>query len=227
MSRHLNVERRRFLRGIGACVALPVFRSLLPAAESTGSMVSGGTPRRMAFIYHPNGVNVERWRVADEGEAFALSPTLTPLEELREHVQLLSGLEHANATAGGDGAGDHARAGTTFLTGARARKTGGADIRVGVSVDQQAALTVGHQTRFPSLELSCDRRARVAFAIRDILAHTNSICLGVTRTHPSRRKRIRVWFLSVCLARRRTRQVVSDWLPANQSLILWRTTPTG
>src|SRR5204863_4183132 len=66
------------------------------------------------------------------------------------------GLDHINATTGPDGAGDHARANGTFLTGVRVRKTAGADIRAGVSIDQVAAQKIGHLTRFPSLELSCD-----------------------------------------------------------------------
>ncbi len=154
---HSIVCRRNFLRGAGAFVALPMFSSLSRSATSIESSSAIEAPRRLAFVYHPNGVNVDRWRVTSEAADLKLSPTLAPLDELRENIQLFSGLEHANATAGGDGAGDHARAGATFLTGARARKTGGADIRVGVSVDQQAALAAGHQTRFPSLELSCDR----------------------------------------------------------------------
>src|SRR5262249_792303 len=56
----------------------------------------------------------------------------------------------------GDGAGDHARASATFLTGCQARKTGGADIKIGVSVDQIAAQRIGSQTRLPSLELGCE-----------------------------------------------------------------------
>jgi hypothetical protein len=71
-------------------------------------------------------------------------------------VQVIGGLKHENATAGRDGAGDHARASATFLTGQRARKTAGKDIYVGISVDQAAAQKLGRQTRFPSLELSCD-----------------------------------------------------------------------
>ena len=71
-------------------------------------------------------------------------------------MQLITGLAHRNGTAGADGAGDHARASATFLTGARPRKTAGADIKVGISVDQVAANAIGRQTRFPSLELSCD-----------------------------------------------------------------------
>jgi hypothetical protein len=71
-------------------------------------------------------------------------------------MQLISGLEDVNADPGPDGAGDHARAGGTFLTGVRIKKTAGSDIYAGVSIDQAVAQQIGHLTRFPSLELSCD-----------------------------------------------------------------------
>src|SRR5205085_2001670 len=57
---------------------------------------------------------------------------------------------------GPDGAGDHGRASGTFLTGVRVKKTAGSDIHAGISVDQVMAAKVGHLTRFPSLELTCD-----------------------------------------------------------------------
>ena len=69
----------------------------------------------------------------------------------------ISGLAHDKARPHGDGPGDHARASATFLTGCQARKTKGADIKAGVSVDQIAAEKVGRFTRLPSLELSCDK----------------------------------------------------------------------
>jgi hypothetical protein len=81
---------------------------------------------------------------------------MQPLAPLQSSFQILSGLDHKNAAPGNDGAGDHARANATFLTGARARKTDSTDIEVGISVDQIVAQKVGHLTRFPSLELSCD-----------------------------------------------------------------------
>jgi hypothetical protein len=81
---------------------------------------------------------------------------MSPLEGVKQHFQVIGGLDHENATPGRDGAGDHARSSATFLTGARARKTAGSDIHVGISVDQVAAQKLGHLTRFPSLELSSD-----------------------------------------------------------------------
>jgi hypothetical protein len=101
------------------------------------------------------------WTPKSAGTEFELPQILEPLQPVRRHVQVFSGLAHDKARPNGDGAGDHARASATFLTGCQARKTAGADIRVGVSVDQIAAEQIGRHTRLPSLEMSCDR-ARTA-----------------------------------------------------------------
>lgn len=165
LERHLALSRRQFLRGVGVSIALPIFQSAVaPFARAarpvagTGSMAAtaSGAPLRMAFVYFPNGVNQEHWWPAGEGGQFTLGRTMAPLAPLQKSLQVLGGLDHLNAKAGNDGAGDHARANATFLTGARARKTDSTDIRVGVSIDQVVAQKVGHLTRFPSLELSCD-----------------------------------------------------------------------
>ncbi|MGL4514629.1 MAG: DUF1552 domain-containing protein [Lacipirellulaceae bacterium] len=147
-----RLDRRVFLRGLGACVALPALEPRLARAAAAAQP----TPLRMAFVYTPNGVNLDKWRPTGSGADYKLGESLAPLEAFRNDLQFVAGLSHRNATHGGDGAGDHARASATFLTGERAYKTGGADIRVGVSVDQVAAAQVGQGTRFASLELACD-----------------------------------------------------------------------
>jgi hypothetical protein len=81
---------------------------------------------------------------------------MAPMEPLREHLLVLSGLTHNGGRALGDGPGDHARAASSFLTGCHPRKTAGADIKIGVSVDQVAAQKIGNQTRFASLELGLE-----------------------------------------------------------------------
>ena len=163
--RFLAMNRRQFLRGLGASIALPAFESVLrpvaraasaaPAAGAMGTTASGA-PLRMAFVYFPNGAHQDYWWPAGEGTNFTLGKTMQPLAGMRGAFQIVGGLDHKNATAGNDGAGDHARANATFLTGARARKTDSTDIEVGTSIDQVVAQKVGHVTRFPSLELSCD-----------------------------------------------------------------------
>jgi hypothetical protein len=111
----------------------------------------------MAFVYIPNGANMADWTPKAVGADFELPFILEPLKPVQQEVLVLSGLTHDKARPNGDGAGDHARASASFLTGCQARKTDGADIRVGVSVDQVAAQRIGRQTRLPSLELGCDR----------------------------------------------------------------------
>ena len=69
---------------------------------------------------------------------------------------LMSGLAHNNGRALGDGPGDHARAAASYLTGVHPRKTAGADIHCGISVDQVAAKFIGGKTRFASIELGCE-----------------------------------------------------------------------
>ena len=147
-----SLNRRRFLRGLGTCMALP-------ALESLGAG-PGARPVRLGFVYLPNGVNVDQWEPRGGGSKLSLSQTLEPLGPVQEHIQVLSGLKHDKANANGDGGGDHARANATFLTGAQARKTAGADVELGISVDQIAAEHVGHLTRLPSLELTCDKPRR-------------------------------------------------------------------
>lgn len=157
--RFASLNRRRFLKGLGACLALPAFESLA-RASGTGAVraatTATGAPLRMGFIYFPNGVIQDTWWPEGEGPSYKLNKTMEPLEKLRKKVQVISGLDHVNATAGPDGAGDHARANGTFLTGVRVKKTAGADIHAGISIDQITAAQVGHATRFASLELTCD-----------------------------------------------------------------------
>ncbi len=160
--RQTSLSRRHFLRGLGACLALPAFESLHPlslvAAPASAAGAGGkAAPVRMAFLYVPNGTIPSAWWPAgDGGKDFELPRTLQPLEKVRHQLQAISGLDDLNANPGPDGAGDHARAGGTFLTGVRIKKTAGSDIYAGASIDQVVAQQIGHLTRFPSLELSCD-----------------------------------------------------------------------
>lgn len=157
--RHASLSRRRFLRGMGACLALPTFGSLatVKALGANAAKAAQAAPVRMAFLYVPNGtIPSAWWPEGDGGKDFALPATLQPLKNLRDQVQIISGLDDVSAEPGPDGAGDHARAGGTFLTGVRIKKTSGADIYAGVSIDQVVAHQVGHLTRFGSLELTCD-----------------------------------------------------------------------
>lgn len=157
-----SFNRRTFLRGLGAGISLPVFETFLDpkavaAAAKTGMAVTkSGMPLRTAFLYKPNGVNVNKWAVTGTGAKYQFNDTHRPYEKFRDDFHLFSRFAHDKGTSGGDGGGDHARANASFLTGVRPRKTAGADIKLGVSADQVIARAIGEQTRFRSLELSCD-----------------------------------------------------------------------
>jgi hypothetical protein len=156
-------SRRHFLRGVGACVALPFFASLRPVSLLAGDKVAGsalattatGAPLRAAFIFFPNGAIPSAWWPTVDGTNSKLSRTLQPLESSKQFVQILGGMNHKTAEPGPDGAGDHARGGGTFLTGVRLNKSA-SNVRAGISIDQVMAGQIGHLTRFASLELTCD-----------------------------------------------------------------------
>ncbi len=157
MSKNWQIPRRTFLRGMGTAIALPMLDAMLPSAAPAAEAAAKTAPVRTAFFYIPNGVNMDHWKPKADGADFELPEILAPLAELRGDLNILTGLAHDKAKANGDGAGDHARSAAAFLTGCQPRKTDGADIKAGVSVDQFAAQQVGHHTKFASLELGLER----------------------------------------------------------------------
>jgi hypothetical protein len=157
MRRTLTISRRTALRGLGVSIALPILEAMRPPVIRAGSVDRGDAPLRVAFVYVPNGVHMPDWTpTADVGGGLALSPILEPLRAVKDDILVLSGLALNPARSLGDGAGDHARAMASFLTGRHPRKTDGADLQAGISVDQLAAGRIGAATRFPSLELGCE-----------------------------------------------------------------------
>jgi hypothetical protein len=149
-----HLHRRSFLKGMGAVVALPVLDAMTPAFASAAQLRKA--PVRLAFTYVPNGITMAEWTPAGQGAAFQFSRIIKPLEPFRDDLMVVSGLAHKNGAALGDGPGDHARAAASYLTGVHPRKTAGADIQNGISVDQIAAQHLAEETRFASIELGCD-----------------------------------------------------------------------
>ncbi len=144
---------------MGAAIALPFLDAMTPAFGATtriGGPQIKQAPFRMAFTYAPNGIIMDAWTPAQLGADYQMSRVMAPLAPFRDKLLVLSGLNHHNGEALGDGAGDHARAAASFLTGVHPRKTAGADIAAGISVDQIAAQKVGDRTRFGSIELACE-----------------------------------------------------------------------
>ena len=160
-----TISRRTVLRGMGAAIALPWLEAAAPlaaAADATGKVAAGTgvAPIRMAFLYVPNGIHMKEWKPDKVGTDFELKRVLEPLVPHKDALTILTNLAQDGGRAHGDGAGDHARALGSFLTGAHPKKTDGADIKLGVSADQVAASKIGHMTRFPSLELGIERGAQ-------------------------------------------------------------------
>jgi len=151
------LPRRRFLKGVGATVALPLLDSMTPALTQPAPL-----PKRITFVYMPNGVamnfsGINYWTPEGEGTDFEISPILTPLEGYRDRLSVISGLAHHEADAHDDGAnGDHTRSVASWLTGVHCKRTEGADVENGISADQLAARVLGQETPLPSLELAID-----------------------------------------------------------------------
>lgn len=146
-----SLSRRTVLRGLGATLALPLLDSMVPALSRAATKA----PVRLGFVYHPTGMIMEQYTPASEGAGFAFTPTLKPLEAYRDRLNVFTGLAQMNGRALGDGPGDHAREGATWLTGVHPKRSE-TDIRCGVSADQLAARELGKQTQLASLEVSLE-----------------------------------------------------------------------
>jgi hypothetical protein len=147
-----TLSRRTILRGIGACLALPALEAMRPALSAAVREKAV----RSVFIYVPNGMTMGDWTPKTAGADYEMTPILSHFAPYRSDMMVLSGLMDHNGNALGDGGGDHARAGGSFMTGVHPAKTSGRDIKVGISVDQLAANGLGSATRLRSLELGCE-----------------------------------------------------------------------
>jgi len=176
---HKRLPRRTFLKGMGTAIALPMLDAMTPALASALGPTGRANAKaavRLAFVYVPNGIVMKDWTPKGEGKGFEFTRILKPLEAFREDLFVLTGLADHNGNALGDGPGDHARAGASFLTGVHCKKTAGADIQAGVSADQIAAQALGSKTRFPSIELGCEDSRTVGNCDSGYsCAYTNSI----------------------------------------------------
>ncbi len=169
-----QLPRRTFLKGMGTAVALPLLDCMRPALAQANTVAK--PPVRLAFVYVPNGIVMEDWTPKATGSDFEFTRILKPLEPYRKDLFVLSGLAAHNGNALGDGPGDHARAGASFLTGVHCRKTAGVDIHNGISADQIAAQRLASETRLPSIELGCEDSRTVGECDSGYsCAYTNSI----------------------------------------------------
>jgi hypothetical protein len=143
-----HLSRRTFLRGLGVALALPHLEIMAATAKAAAK-----PPVRLAFLFTPNGLSMPLWTPSSEGALDTLPKLLSPFENVKDSISVLTGLAQANAFPNGDGPGDHARSAAAWLTGVHPRKTAGSDIHNGISADQVAAMKLGDRTIFPSLEI--------------------------------------------------------------------------
>jgi hypothetical protein len=155
-----TLSRRTVLRGLGTTIALPLLDAMTTTRLLSAASARDAAPLRMAFFYVPNGMHMPEWTPKGEGSKFDLPPILERIAEHRDSFNVLTGLALDGARDHGDGAGDHARSVAAFLTGAHPRKTNGADIQNGISIDQATAQYVGDKTRFASLEFGLEASAQ-------------------------------------------------------------------
>jgi hypothetical protein len=143
------VDRRRFLRGLGVAVALPLLDAMTPVRASAVQRAALAR-RRLGFVYIPHGVIMGQWTPAQTGSAFEFTPILKPLEPFRDSLVVVSNLTRAEV------ASNHAVSAACWLTGVPPRRTDGPDFRAGMSVDQLVAGAIGQDTTFPSLEVATE-----------------------------------------------------------------------
>jgi hypothetical protein len=148
------LPRRTFLRAMGTAVALPMLDAMVPALSA---QTLKPTPR-LGFVYIANGVIQNQWNPATTGAGFELTPILQAFANVRDQVNVLSGLSHLQADTFGDGTGDHPRASAVWLTGVHAydRAQPGVEVKLATTADQLIARHIGRTSRIPSLELSVD-----------------------------------------------------------------------
>ena len=150
----MALPRRTFLRGMGVTLALPLLDAMAPALTA---LAATSPPRRLGFVYVPNGASMPHWRPSGDGPLGELSPTLLPLEPFKNQMIVPIGLSQKQAESFGDGNGEHSRAGTVWLSGVHPKHTEGADVHNGPTADQIAAQELGKDTPLRSLEMAMEQ----------------------------------------------------------------------
>ena len=151
-----SLTRRTLLRGAGAAITLPLLDAMIPPLTAVVQTPAAPSRlRRLGFVYMPMGCDASRWAISGDS-LDQLSPTLSPLASVKNHVNVVSGLELRNAYPG-----THATSNSAFLSAAKAKLTESTDYFLGTTVDQLAAKQIGQETQLPSLELSMDLLATV------------------------------------------------------------------
>src|ERR1700733_5169360 len=152
-----HMSRRTVLRGLGTALSLPLLDSMVPA--QTPLVKTAANPQlRLGLCFIPHGAVMANWTPDAEGADFKLSRTLAPVQPFQDQIVVVTNLAHKMAAPAGpgDNGGDHTRSPAVFLNGVHPKRTDGADIHAGVTIDQIAAQKIGQETALPSLELATE-----------------------------------------------------------------------
>jgi Protein of unknown function (DUF1552) len=156
-----SLPRRTFLRGVGTTLALPLLDSMVPALTPLAKAAVAPKTRFLA-IFSPHGWAPTYWAdgrpdiPATEGRNVGLGFIHQPLAPWKDKLTIIHGLDATSSMPPpGSSGGDHSRASATF-TGVAPKKTAGADIRCGASIDQIIAQKYGQDTLLPSLQLAIE-----------------------------------------------------------------------
>jgi len=153
----IALPRRTFLRGMGVTLALPLLDAMVPAMSAVANTAARPV-RRLGFVYTPNGATMSAWTPTGEGPILdVLSPTLSPLAPFKDQVVVPTGLSQKQAESFGDGNGEHSRGQTVWLSGVHPKRTEGADVQAGITVDQIAAQAIGKDTPLLSIEMALEQ----------------------------------------------------------------------
>jgi hypothetical protein len=151
------LPRRTFLRGVGTILGLPLLDAMIPPLTAMADTPADPARlRRLGFVFMPMGSDITRWTPPDPHTLDRLSPSLSPLERVKENVTVISNLELLNAYPG-----THSSSNSAFLSAAKAKHTESSDYFLGTTVDQIAAKQIGKNSQLPSLELAMDLLATV------------------------------------------------------------------
>ena len=146
------LPRRTFLRGMGTAVALPLLDAMIPPMTALAdTSASPSRLRRLGFVYMPMGCDITRWTPPGETSLDELSPSLSSLAPVKQHVTAITNMELQSAYPG-----THATSNASFLSAAKAKRTESSDYYLGTTVDQIAAQHIGQATQLPSLEMAMD-----------------------------------------------------------------------
>src|SRR6187402_3520191 len=231
------MERRTFLRGMGAAIALPYLDAMEPAIRSLRSIggASAATEKTrlvcMELVHGCAGSNTwgaskHLWAPAEIGRNFKLNPdgALAPLESWRDYLTIVSNTDvrMAEAFEAPEIGGDHFRSSAVFLTQSHPKQTQGSDLFAGTSLDQMYAKRFGQGTPFPSMQFCIENLDQAGGCTYNYsCAYTDSICWSSPSEPLPMVRDPRVAFDMLFgtggspqdrVARRQSRRSILDWI---------------